>query len=149
MKSMIDKFIFITSSNSARMICQVVKVIWQKATLSPQIDSSLLFVRLCQCAPHTIYASLDPPESTHQTASRSVQPFLHRSRQRPYRPTWAAPFPLKIRMVDLDLHLMYCSVAHPNPQAKRHLDWFSRFAGLTIMIGRQTDKQTTLLRLQQ
>jgi len=45
---------------------------------------------------------------------------------------------------------------HPTPQPKRHLDRFSRFAGLTTVLwqtGRPTDRptdgQTTLLRLQQ
>jgi len=32
-----------------------------------------------QCAHHLIHASLGPPESTTQTESRSVQPFLHSS----------------------------------------------------------------------
>jgi len=31
--------------------------------------------------PHLIHASLRPPESITQTASRSVQPFVHKSRQ--------------------------------------------------------------------
>jgi len=33
--------------------------------------------------PHLIYGSLDPPESPHQTASRSVQPFLQGSQTLP------------------------------------------------------------------
>jgi len=33
--------------------------------------------------------------------------------------------------------------AHLRPQPKRHLDWFSHFAGLTIV----TDRQTMLLDL--
>jgi len=36
---------------------------------------------------------------------------------------------------------------HPNHQPKRHLDRFSRFAGLTIVTDRRTDRQTTLLGL--
>jgi len=39
------------------------------------MDNSLVFARLLHCAPHLIHASLDPSESTTQTASRSVQPF--------------------------------------------------------------------------
>jgi len=41
------------------------------------------------------------------------------------------------------------SLGHPSPQSKRHLDLFSRFAGLTNVTDRptdgQTDRQTTLL----
>jgi len=35
--------------------------------------------------------------------------------------------------------------AHLSPQPKQYLDRFSRFAGLTSVTDRQTDKQTTLL----
>jgi len=35
--------------------------------------------------------------------------------------------------------------AKSNPQSKRHIDWFSRFAGLTTVTDQQTDRQTTLL----
>jgi len=45
------------------------------------MDGSLVFARWRQCAPHLIHASLSPPESKSQTASRSVQPFLRSSRQ--------------------------------------------------------------------
>jgi len=57
----------------------VVKVIWQKATW-PHMDSSIIFVRWRQCAPHLTHASLDPPEFTYQTEAWSVQSFLHSSR---------------------------------------------------------------------
>jgi len=33
-------------------------------------------------------------------------------------------------------------LAHPSPQPKRHLDRFSRFAGLTTVTDRRTDRQT-------
>ena len=45
--------------------------------------------------PHLIHASLGPPESITQTASRSVQPFLDSSCQC-RRAYWDMPFPLKI-----------------------------------------------------
>ena len=56
----------------------MVIVIWQQAASPPHTDCSVVFVRLCQCAPHLIglHASLRPPESKSQTASRLVQPFF-------------------------------------------------------------------------
>jgi len=41
---------------------------------------------------------------------------------------------------DLDLYLIRSSLAHLSPQPKRHLDWFSRFAGLTNVTDRRTDR---------
>jgi len=44
------------------------------------MDGSVVFARtLCQCAPYLIHASLGPPESTTETASGSLQPFLQGS----------------------------------------------------------------------
>jgi len=45
------------------------------------MNGSVVFARLCQCAPHLMYASLCPSESTTQTASPSFQPFLHSLQQ--------------------------------------------------------------------
>jgi len=59
----------------------MVKVIWQKGLNTAAHEQFSLFARWRQCASHLIRASLDPPKSTTQTASRSVQPFLHSSRQ--------------------------------------------------------------------
>ena len=57
----------------------------QKAALLPHMDASIVFARWRQCAPHIIHASLDPPESTSQTGSRSVQPFFaHPTADSPY-----------------------------------------------------------------
>jgi len=41
-----------------------------------------------------------------------------------------------------DLHPIYYMVtwAQPSPQPKEHLDQFSRFAGLTIVTDRETDR---------
>jgi len=44
---------------------------------------------------HLIHASSGPPHSASQTASRSVQPFLHRIAEAPYTLQWAT-LPLKI-----------------------------------------------------
>ena len=44
--------------------------------MPPHVDGSIVFARLHQCAPPP-NTSLDLPESTSQTASRSGQPFLH------------------------------------------------------------------------
>ena len=47
--------------------------------------------------PHLIHGSLGPPESTAQTASRSVQPFFGKlTAESRYTLQWAAPSPLKI-----------------------------------------------------
>jgi len=73
----------------------MVKVMWHKAVSQPQTDGSFVFARLRQCvllpshegtlAPPTEHnwtcASFCPPESITQTASRSGQSFMHRSRQ--------------------------------------------------------------------
>ena len=44
------------------------------------MDGSVVFARWRQCALRVTHASFSPPELTTQTASRSVQPFLHSSR---------------------------------------------------------------------
>ena len=54
----------------------MIKVIWQEAASPPHTDGSIVFTRLRQCAPPCNNASLVPPESASQTASRSVQPFF-------------------------------------------------------------------------
>jgi len=43
---------------------------------------SIVFARWRHCTPHPVHACLGPFQSTSQTASWSVQPFLHSSRQR-------------------------------------------------------------------
>ena len=60
---------------------QVVKVIWQKDPIAAAHERFIGIRR--QFATNLIHASMGPPESrpTTQTASRSVQPFLHSSRQ--------------------------------------------------------------------
>jgi len=54
----------------------------KRAASPPHMDGWIVFTMCCQCAPpcsHTVHASLDSPESTTQTASRSVQLFLQGS----------------------------------------------------------------------
>ena len=46
------------------------------------MDGSLVFAKWRQCAPLSNVRFLDPPKSTLQTASRSVQPFLHSPQQK-------------------------------------------------------------------
>ena len=65
----------------AKFLVQVLKVIRQQAALLPHVDGSMVFARWHQCAPHPIHASLGPPKSKSQMASRSIQPFWHISRQ--------------------------------------------------------------------
>jgi len=87
--------------------------------------------------------SLGPFEPTAQTASRSVQPFLHRRSQSVS--TLYNGTPLLVGE-DLDHSSNTVPWAHPSPQPKRYLDRFSRFfARLTSVRDRQTDRQTTLI----
>ena len=91
-------------------------------------------------------AYLNLPESTSQTASRSVQPFLHCSQQSPilsYTLQWATGhhplLPLEITHShrEYGLHLIHGSLGSP-----KSTTLFSGFAGLTIVTDRQTDHAT-------
>jgi len=55
------------------------------------MDSSLVFARWRQCSPHRTHASLGPPESTTQTAFRSVQTFCIAHGRYRYTLQWDAP----------------------------------------------------------
>ena len=72
---------------------QVVKVIWQQAALPSHMDGSMAFARCRQCATHLTHAFSGPPESKSQTASRSVEPFLHSSPQSVPMLYYGRPFP--------------------------------------------------------
>jgi len=74
-------------------------------------------------------ASLGPLESTTQTANRSVQPYLHSSRQKVPIIYNGRPYPPKLPLPKGDLEPIWHMIpwAHANPQPKRHLDWFSCF----------------------
>jgi len=62
---------------------KVVTVIWQEGRIDAAHRRFNCIRQVApMCTPHLIHASLDPPESTSQTTSRSVQLFLHSSRQR-------------------------------------------------------------------
>jgi len=97
--------------------------------------------------PRLIHASLDPPESTYQTASRSVQPFLHSSRQKVpilYNgsPILAAPrncpFAWAIWTPSNTWFRGPTRVHNPNGISIGS----AGFAGLTIVTDRQTDRPT-------
>jgi len=61
------------------------------------MDSSVIFARLRQCAPHLTHASLDPPESYNpNNISIGSAVFAQLTAECPYTLQWAAPFPLKI-----------------------------------------------------
>jgi len=71
----------------------------EKVASPPHTDGSIVFVRWRQRAPNLMHDSdsLGPPEFKSQTASRSVQPFLHSSRQTvAMLHNWPTLFPLII-----------------------------------------------------
>jgi len=106
----------------------------------------MVFARLCQCAPHVTSASLGPPESSTETASRLVQPFFSQLTAQCRRAWPVMYFPLKIAPSHggLEPHLIYMVAwANPTPRPKRHLDRFSRFCRAQYydrQTGRQTDR---------
>jgi len=84
--------------------------------------------------PHLTCGSLGPSKSIYQTASSSVQPFLHSSQQCLYfamnRPF--CPSKLPFRTGDLDLHLLHGSLGITISSAT--------YAGLTCVTDLQTDR---------
>jgi len=73
------------------------------------------------------HGSLGLPESSTQTASQLVQPFLHRLCTACLYFTMECPFPpskLPLLMGDLDPMVPW---VYPSPQPKRHLDQCSHF----------------------
>ena len=113
------------------------------------MDGTVIFARWHQCVPHLIHVSLDQPQSTAQTASRSIQSFLHSSRQSVRIFYNGPPLPLKID------HSHGRSGPQPNT-------WFLKpnrvlnpnciaicsavFAQLTTVTDRLTDSQTDTAR---
>ena len=78
---------------------------------------------------HLIHASLGPPESITQTASQSLQPFLHSSWQKVpilYNERPSPKLPLSMEGSGPPSKCII-TWTHPRPQPKRHLDRFSRF----------------------
>jgi len=55
-------------------------------------------------------------------------------------PLFSSKWPIPVG--DLDPIKYMIPWAHPSPKPKRHLDWFCRFAGLTTVTQRQTDRPT-------
>jgi len=100
---------------------------------------------------HLIHGSLGPPDSASYTASLSVQPFLHRSRQRVpilVYVTMGRPFsPLKmlLPMEDMNLHLIQWFFELFRAHNPNGISIGSAiFTGLTTVSHRQTDRQTIL-----
>jgi len=127
---------------------QVVEVIWQPATSLSYMDSSIVFARLCQCAPELIHAFLGQPEFKYQTASQVVQPFfVQLMEESRYTLQRAAPFPLKIA------HWYGGSGPPSNTRLLgliRAHNWKGISIGAAVLQGwvlLQTDWQTTLLSL--
>jgi len=83
----------------------------KKAASPPHVDHSMAWWR--QCAPHLIRASLNPPESTSQTASRLVQLLCKAHGRRWLYFTMGRPFPPQnyhFALGDLDACLMHGSL---------------------------------------
>jgi len=90
-----------------------------------------------------MHDSLDPCKPITETAFRAVQPFFAQiTAQCPY--TILSKLALSMGMWTPSNNLVV-PWAHRNPQPKRHLDWFSHFAGLTSVKGRQTDRPRYLV----
>jgi len=103
------------------------------ALLSPQPKQHLYrFSHFCRVAehriqsyspccanvhPHVTHASLSRPESTTQTASRSVQPFLHSSRHNLVGHV-LSPKNCRFAWGDLDPHLTYGSLGPPKSKSQ-------------------------------
>jgi len=124
----------------------VVEVSWQQAASPPHMDGSAVFARWRRCAPHLIHASLDPPESKSQTASRSVVPVLHSSPLH-YNGPPLSPLKLPLPMRHLDRHLMNGSFGPPKsptqtasrsvqPFLQGSLLWQTDHATRSVTIGR-------------
>jgi len=95
-------------------------------------------------APNLIRGSLIPRDSAPQTASRSVQPFLHSSRQRVPILYNGCHFPhskLPLRMGNLVSRLKHGPLGPPKSTSRTHHDRFSRCCR-THVSKRQTDRQT-------
>jgi len=130
----------------SKQVKQVVKVIWHKAASLSHTDGSIVFARWRQWAPpHLIHGSLDPQVSVSQTASPSVQPFLHRSWQRVpivyNRPSFS-PSKLPIHVgIWTPSNTWFLGLTQIQPPHDISIG-SAIFAGLTTVTNRQTDRQT-------
>ena len=93
-------------------------------------------------------ATFGPPQSTTQTANRSVQPFLHNSRQKVPILYNGRPFPQSCPFSWGSVpYLIMIPWASSSAQSKRHHDRFSRFrtgdhrVSLYFAMGRPFDPQ--------
>jgi len=97
--------------------------------------------------PHLTHGSLDPYKSTPKRLT--VFAYTAATSQC-FSMGWTTPkLPLSLKDMDPSI----TRFLEPTSAPKRHLDRFSRFAGLTLVTNRQTDRQTQrqtmLFRLQQ
>ena len=122
----------------------MVKVIWQKRRIAAAYGRHN---HISQVAPMcTLFnnVSLDPPESTLQTASQSVQMFLYSARQRvPRLYNWQPVPPQNCLFAseDLNPHLIYGSFGPPESTAQTA----PRLVQPSLQgsrFDRQTDRQT-------
>ena len=118
----------------------MVKVIWHKTASPPQTNGSIdlpgganVPKKEATLASPGEYdwtcASFSTPESTAQTANRSVQPFLHHSRQKVpilYNGGPSPKLPLLVGGIGTPIYFMI-SWGRPSPQSKLHHDRFSYF----------------------
>jgi len=82
------------------------------------MDGSIVFVRWRQCDLRLTHASMHPPESRSQTASRSVQPFLQGSRScHTDRPT---DRPTDLATPSVTIGRIYVRRTAMRPQKYRH-----------------------------
>ena len=86
--------------------------------------------QVAQCASHIIHASLGPPDSKSQTASRTVQPFLHNLRESVPILHNGPPFsPLKIANSHRGSgpHLIHNSLSQSEPETQTASRFFQPF----------------------
>jgi len=96
------------------------------------MDGSDHIRQLALIDPH-LHASLDPPQSTCKTVSRSIQAFLHSSRQKIPMLYSGHSFPVKITPFTL---------GGCRPHTTKVSVWFNDFCRLTLMTEWQTDRQS-------
>ena len=122
-----------------------------KAALLPQMDSSVVFARLLQCAPPSDTCFL-APTCSHSTSKNNISIssaiFVELMADCPYTLQWAAIFSLKVSPLHggSGPHLILGSLGPPESSTKWHLHCFSHFCG-AHNCNKVTDWQTTLLRL--
>jgi len=89
--------------------------------------------------PHLIHGSLSTPESKSKTASQSVQPFLHSSRQSVVWHVRACPFPLKLSLFTRGSvpHLIRVFLDPP--------DWASQTASRSVQPFLHSSRQTVTI----